>query len=95
MKRKAHFLQNNQCITEDGDIIRLGYWQDNISNMDNMQIYTYTDIYPYFISHYNYNAPKLYLNKDFTYLATINNLATPVTKTSAQTMKITYDLIES
>ena len=96
LKREAHFLQNNQCIAEDGDIIRLGYWQDNISNMDNMQIYTYTDIYPYFISHYNYyNAPKLYLNKDFTYSATINNLATPVTKTSAQTMKITYDLIES
>lgn len=31
---------------------------------------------------------------DWRYLATINNLATPVTKTSAQTMKITYDLVE-
>lgn len=29
------------------------------------------------------------------YLATINNLAVPVTKTSALTMKITYDLIQS
>lgn len=34
------------------------------------------------------------LDVDPRYLATINNLATPVTKTEAQTMKVTYELIE-
>lgn len=35
------------------------------------------------------------LDVDPRYLATINNLATPVVKTEAQTMKVTYDLIEA
>lgn len=30
----------------------------------------------------------------YTFLSTINNLSTPVTKTSGQTMKITYDIIQ-
>ena len=32
---------------------------------------------------------------DFRYLATINNLSTPVVKTSNKTMKITYTLTEA
>lgn len=34
------------------------------------------------------------IDVDPRYLATINNLATPVNKTEAQTMKVTYELIE-
>ena len=36
-----------------------------------------------------------YLVKNPLYLATINNLGTPVTKTAAQTMKVTYTLTEA
>lgn len=32
---------------------------------------------------------------DYTYLATINNLSAPVTKTETQTMKVTYDITEA
>lgn len=39
------------------------------------------------------NTPRLIKNP--LYLATINNLQTPVTKTSASTMKVTYTLTES
>lgn len=68
---------------------------------------TYTDIYQC----YNYNNAvcPVYLSPSTNdtrygstgiglyniYLATINNLAVPVTKTSALTMKITYDLIQT
>lgn len=36
--------------------------------------------------------PSVYMLKNTYYLATINNLSSPVTKTSAQTMKVTYTL---
>lgn len=36
-----------------------------------------------------------YLGVDSRYLATINNLSTPVTKTEAQTMKVTYEITET
>ena len=39
-------------------------------------------------------AIQIEANSNYNYLATINNLATPVTKTAAQTMKITYTLTE-
>lgn len=54
--------------------------------------------YPYIVSHYipssNHNG-NIALQIDATYLASINNLATPVTKTNQQTMKITYIVTES
>lgn len=37
----------------------------------------------------------IWLGSLLNYLGTINNLGTPVEKTSAQTMKITYTLTES
>ena len=40
------------------------------------------------------NAARFLLAVDCRYLATINNLTTPVTKTKAQTMKITYEITE-
>lgn len=39
-------------------------------------------------------SSTLYYGTTFNYLATINNLDSPITKTSAQTMKITYTLTE-
>ncbi len=44
---------------------------------------------------YNTSYGELNFNLYQNYLATINNLAVPVTKTSALTMKITYDLIQT
>ena len=41
------------------------------------------------------NQGGIYLYKNPLYLATINNLQSPVTKTAAQTMKVTYTLTES
>jgi len=43
----------------------------------------------------NSSYQGLLLHVRTPYLATINNLTTPVTKTSAQTMKITYTITES
>lgn len=37
---------------------------------------------------------NMYVTRRDDYIATINNLATPVVKTNAQTMKITYDIME-
>ena len=40
-----------------------------------------------------YNTtPRIWVFKNPLILATVNNLDTPVTKTAAQTMKITYTL---
>lgn len=41
------------------------------------------------------NQGGIYLYKSPLYLATINNLQSPVTKTAAQTMKVTYTLTEA
>lgn len=41
-----------------------------------------------------YGTTQVYLYKNPLYLATINNLQTEVTKTAAQTMKVTYTLTE-
>lgn len=46
-----------------------------------------------YISAGNYQA-RLLLGVDCRCLATINNLSTPVTKTSAQVMKVTYEITE-
>lgn len=67
----------------------------NNSSYTKIQCYDYNNNYPLYLSigaSADYSQVALYLFN--TYLGTINNLATPVTKTSAQTMKITYDLIQ-
>ena len=48
-----------------------------------------------FIVSINTSNGTIYLGSLLNYLGTINNLGTPVEKTSAQTMKITYTLTES
>lgn len=56
--------------------------------------YSYTDISPYLLGGYYGNTYfSLYFN--YCYLASINNLASTVTKTSEQTMKITYEITET
>lgn len=48
-----------------------------------------------YLANPNANDFNIYKIPMTQYLATINNLATPVTKTSSNTMKITYELTES
>lgn len=47
----------------------------------------------YFYVSYNYNSSASFRIPGF-YLATINNLSTPVTKTADKTMKVTYIIQE-
>lgn len=57
-------------------------------------LYTYRNIYPYcLVCSETYNS-NVYLVKINPYIGSINNLATPVIKTNAQTMKITYEVTE-
>ena len=42
----------------------------------------------------SYNYFDIYFGYLYTFMSTINNLSTPVTKTNGQTMKITYDIIQ-
>lgn len=44
----------------------------------------------------NYNFRDYYaFGRNLTYMATINNLSTPITKTSEQTMKVTYTIMNA
>ena len=45
--------------------------------------------------HYYYSVGAIGMYKNPLILATINNLDSPVTKTAAQTMKITYTLTKA
>lgn len=65
-------------------------------------IYDYKKNYPYVLvdvrndgSSYNSGASSCGYQLLNPYLGTINNLDNPITKTPAQTMKITYDLIQT
>ena len=86
-------------LTEDGELVRgVQISWANSTWSESRGIYCYKNIYPFYIYGYTFPNPtessfNLYI--DYTYLATINNLATTVTKTSGQTMKITYDITET
>lgn len=82
-------------LPEDGEIVR-GVQIDFASGGLGRGVYCYKNIFPFYIYGYSSSSTKgfgLYI--DYTYLATINNLATTVTKTNGQTMKITYDITET
>ncbi len=71
----------------NGECMRSDY------NPNNFYAYNNGDISPFFIAQTaraTYSECALWIYHP--YLATINNLATPVTKTNAQTMKITYEI---
>ena len=57
-------------------------------------MYTYRNIYPYCLANPSLSYPYVYLVKFNPYIGSINNLTTPVIKTNAQTMKITYEVTE-
>lgn len=50
--------------------------------------------YGFMSSNTTYNYFNIYFGYLYTFMSTINNLSTPVTKTNGQTMKITYDIIQ-
>ena len=88
-----------EWLTEDGELV-MGVqisWASSAWS-EGRGIYCYKNIYPFYIYGYTFPNPtesSFHLYIDYTYLATINNLATTVTKTSGQTMKITYDITET
>ena len=64
------------------------------ASYDGFYIMNFTDRQGVYLRAYVYNELETYymLMKDDRYLATINNLAEPVVKTSSKTMKVTYTL---
>ena len=50
--------------------------------------------YGFMSANTSYNYFDIYFGYLYTFMSTINNLSTPVTKTNGQTMKITYDIIQ-
>jgi hypothetical protein len=74
----------NKATTTDGET-----WGQRM--ISRYKTYAYQE---YFYSYYGYHFRKeLYLYTP--YLATINNLSTPVIKTADKTMKVTYTLTET
>ena len=64
------------------------------ANYSGFYIMNFTDRQGVYLKAYRYSDNEMYymLMKDDRYLATINNLAEPVVKTSSKTMKVTYTL---
>ena len=81
--RPALYVRNKDTYT-DGE-----QWGHRMVSM--YKTYAYQE---FFYSYYGYHFRKeLYLYTP--YLATINNLSTPVIKTADKTMKVTYTLTET
>ena len=90
--KKALYFGSDEFFTLSGETIfsrRLYY-----NSYSQYTMYYYEPTAPYFIwsGSSNYN---LILGIDTSYLATINNLSTTVTKTNGQTMKVTYTITET
>ncbi|MBQ8195295.1 MAG: hypothetical protein IJZ47_07990 [Oscillospiraceae bacterium] len=81
----------DEWVDENLNVVKCSSSSYNGSYYIYRYAYTYIDLHPYCLGQYGSTA---YLFLDRTYLATINNLATTVTKTKEQTMKITYDITE-
>ena len=90
--KKALYFGSNEFFTLSGKTIfpRSMYY----NSYSQYTMYYYEPTAPYFIwsGSSNYN---LILEIDTSYLATINNLSTTVTKTNGQTMKVTYTITET
>ena len=87
---------NDKWITEDGNIVNGAYIYQYSSGYNSERIiYFYKNIFPFYLIYHGSPSYGIVLYINYTYLATINNLATTVTKTSGQTMKITYDITET
>lgn len=77
---------NMSFLYPDGTVKTMG-------NAVNLYSNSYLQVGPFY-SMINANS-SIYLNPSANYLGTIANLDSPVTKTSSQTMKITYTLTEA
>lgn len=89
----GYIIINTTTMLDENDNLRIIYLRGN----ENYLMYTPGQLYnPVFIPHINdkYNSISVGCEIASNYLATINNLKVPITKTSAQTMKITYTLTE-
>lgn len=78
-----------RVVVDDGKI--LAEW--NIPNASSFTSQTYGNFGPYIIPFNTSSGNEL--NMKTTYLATINNLGTPITKTADRTLKIVYTLTEA
>lgn len=82
------YYGSGDCYQIDGT----DYFKDN-AKYNSRYSYNNKSIAPYVLTRgYNDNYQSVSLCLFYPYVGTINNLAEPVTKTSAQTMKITYEL---
>jgi hypothetical protein len=75
-------VENNTLKTVNG-----------VHNVNYATLIPFADKKGVYLAHnYNYKTNNISVMKDPRYLATINNLANPVTKTASKTMKVTYTL---
>lgn len=89
----GYIIINNTTMLDENDNLRIIYLTGN----EKYLMYTPGQLYnPVFIPHTKNANSDIMVGCEIApnYLATINNLKVPITKTSAQTMKITYTLTE-
>lgn len=87
-------LLRNDILIKGLNFIK-GKWFLDSSHYNLKTLYTCRNIYPYVLAtRYETSSNSIYLTKFNPYIGSINNLTTPVVKTNAQTMKITYEVTE-
>lgn len=89
----GYIILNNTTMLDENDNLRIiSFEGPEYLNYTPGQLYN-----PVFIPHTRDTSSGIMVGCEIApnYLATINNLKVPITKTSAQTMKITYTLTES
>lgn len=89
----GYIIINNTTMLDENDNLRITYLKGD----ENYLMYNPGQLYnPVFIPHTKDTSSGIMVGCEIApnYLATINNLKAPITKTSAQTMKITYTLTE-
>lgn len=89
----GYIIINTTTMLDENDNLRIIYLRGD----ENYLMYTPGQLYnPVFIPHIEETSSSIRVGCEIApnYLATINNLKAPITKTSAQTMKITYTLTE-
>lgn len=89
----GYIIIDTTTMLDENDNLRIIY----LTGSENYLMYTPGQLYnPVFIPHTRDTYSGIMVGCEIApnYLATINNLKVPITKTSAQTMKITYTLTE-
>lgn len=89
------YIHTGKALIDKGDNIRYIYKGNNIDNViESCGIPKNKLFLPYIVNETDGKKVKIGYGLPKNYLVTINNIQTPITKTSAQTMKITYTLTE-